>query len=128
MNFHIHKRLVILIIAVLILILISLCIVLFYRYSEVSPERVINKERFSKLAKDDIALGLNDVQMIASWMTFDYINHVFRLPPQYLKLTLGINDSQYPHLTISRYAQENKIAEGVFIAQIQNTVKNYFIT
>lgn len=128
MNFHIHKRLVLFVVTVLSLLLIFLCIFLYYRYSEISPERVINRERFSRLTKDNIKLGSSDVQTIMSWMTFDYINHVFGIPPQYIKSEVNINDSRYPRLTLSRYARDNKIDEGIFTTQIQNTVKNYFLT
>ena len=126
MNFHIHKRLVIGVALLLVVVGILLCAVLVYKYSEISPGRVINRERVSRLSRNHIVLGPNDVQMITSWMTFDYINHVFGLPPEYLKSATGMNDSQYPHLTLSRYARENKVAPDVFTTQIQVTVKNYF--
>ncbi len=38
-------------------------------------------------------------------MTFDYVNHLFTLPPQYLETTLGITDGRYPRLTIEEYAE-----------------------
>jgi hypothetical protein len=126
MNFHIHRRLVILVIILLVLVAISLGAVLVYKYSQIEPLRVINQERISRLARDHIQLGPNDVQMIASWMTFDYVNHVFGLPNDYLRSTFSINDTRYPHLALSRYAPEVLLAPDAFTSQIQTAVKNYF--
>src|SRR4051812_12432281 len=38
-----------------------------------------------------------DVQLIQPWMTFDYIDVVFNVPPDYLKTKLSITDPHYPH-------------------------------
>jgi hypothetical protein len=47
---------------------------------------------------------VNDINRIQSWMTFDYINKVFRLPTSYLESFLHISDSHYPNMLISQYA------------------------
>ena len=126
MEFHVHRRFVIATSYTLVLILIFLCGAFIYRYNQVAPMKVINPQRFSTLRADHIHLGVNDVSAIAPWMTFDFINHVFNLPPEYLKTTLSITDARYPTLTISHYATESKITTNQLTAQVQNIVKNYF--
>ena len=65
------------------------------------------------------------VSDISSWMTFDYINKVFNLPPTYLKQTLQINNTKYPVLTIAQYAKKAKINLSLLIINIQNAVRIY---
>lgn len=126
MHFHIHKRQVLLVTGVLLLVLIALALIFVRDYKQVSPARVINRDRLSQLVRDHIVLGANDVGEIAPWMTFEYINHVFVLPADYLASALHISDSQYPRLAISAYAKKNNFKEDVFTSEVQNAVKNYF--
>lgn len=125
MNLHIQRRFIIYIVTILASLLVFLSVVLVYKYLEISPERFINRERFSRLTNHNIILDQNDLQFIEPWMTFDYINHIFGLPSEYLKLSIGINDPNYPNLTVSHYAKENILTVGVFTDQIKNAVKNY---
>jgi hypothetical protein len=62
---------------------------------------------------------------ISSWMTFDYINKVFKLPPAYLKQALQINDAKYPVLTIGQYAKKTKNNISLLITNTQSAVKTY---
>ncbi len=62
---------------------------------------------------------------ISSWMTFDYINKVFNLPPAYLKEKLLVNDTRYPLLTLRQYSRRTKISTNGFIINLQNAVKAY---
>ena len=51
-------------------------------------------------------LTINDVNRIQNWMTFDYINKVFKLPSDYLKNNLNISDSTLSQsCTLSIYKQ-----------------------
>jgi len=56
-------------------------------------------------------------------MTFDYLNHVFNLPPDYFKTALVIKDSHYPRLTITRYARKNKLDPAIFLKQVQTATQ-----
>ncbi|MEI6378218.1 MAG: hypothetical protein WCO55_01025 [Candidatus Falkowbacteria bacterium] len=66
-----------------------------------------------------------DVDKIASWMTFSYVNTIFRLPNDYLKNSLQINDKRYPNLTISRWIRGNRLDAAQSVKQIKQTVANY---
>lgn len=61
---------------------------------------------------------------IQPWMTFDYINFVFKMPPSYLKNILGITDTRYPNIRIDRYAKIYQIDQTVLLT----TIKKYVTT
>ena len=48
-----------------------------------------------------------DAALIKSWMTFDFINRAYHLPPSYLKTKLNITDPSYPRLTVTKIADEH---------------------
>jgi len=50
-------------------------------------------------------LPATDDDLIRSWMTFDYINHLFSLPVNYLKTELNVNDSRYPNISLYEYGE-----------------------
>ena len=126
MKFQIHKNLIMIIVAVLALILVSLSAIWVYKYHQVYPKHLINRQKFSEIYKSHTVLGADSVGVISPWMTFDYINHVFNLPINYLENDLSIKDSRYPKLTIIRYARENKLDQNSVATEVQNAVKNYF--
>lgn len=59
---------------------------------------------------------------IEGWMTFEYLNRVYRLDPQRLELELNITDRRYPRLTIRRYASERGINTGTAIQRVQTAI------
>ncbi len=42
---------------------------------------------------------------IEPWMTFSYINFLFKLPPDYLMTALGLEGEHYPNIQLARYAR-----------------------
>ncbi len=66
------------------------------------------------------------VKDISSWMTFDYINKVFHLPPSYLKDVFKISDQKYPRITIEQLSKETKASSTILIKNIQNDIVIYF--
>lgn len=62
---------------------------------------------------------------IQGWMTFEYINFVFKLPPEYLKQTFSIEGSQYPKTTLKRYANKAGLDATTFVRNVEEAVKNY---
>ena len=70
-------------------------------------------------------LNVNDVNTIRPWMTFDYINKVFKLPADYLKNILNISNSHYPNVSFGSYAKEEKVNPTDFITKVREAVHNY---
>jgi hypothetical protein len=71
-------------------------------------------------------LTVNDASSTQSWMTFDYINRIFGLPPQYLVTTLTITDSRYPRLTVAQYAASSGIEQSIALKQVIGAIHAYF--
>src|ERR1700733_1684117 len=116
---------------VLLFILIVLCLVLFQEYQRLRQSNIINAHGFlmgSALHHASTPATSADTDLIQSWMTFDYINHVFALPPTYLQTTLHITATSYPRLSLSTYARTQHLDAATFLASVQNAVHAYLIT
>jgi hypothetical protein len=68
-----------------------------------------------------------DVKSIAGWMTFNYLNKSFNLPPEYLQTELNISDKAYPNLIISKIAQGQKLSAGAYLETVKNAVSAYLL-
>jgi len=68
--------------------------------------------------------GIVPIQVsdIHTWMTFDYLNVVFKLPTDYLKNKLSITDPRYPNIIINRYALLNDINPQQLLYTIQQLI------
>ena len=66
-----------------------------------------------------------DPNAIAVWMTFDYLNTVFKLPPSYLKTALNITDPRYPRLTIRRFAGDQKTNAVIALTAVKAAVQAF---
>ena len=75
-----------------------------------------------------IPIQLPEIADIQSWMTFDYLNRVFNLPPNYLRETLQIQSVQYPRLSIRGLAKEQNTSGGVTTVLVQNAIRTYQMT
>ena len=71
------------------------------------------------------AITVADVSYIDYWMTFRYINTIFKLPDNYLKDYLSIANKTYPNISLGKYASLNKIERTMFIAKVKQAVGAY---
>ena len=71
---------------------------------------------------------MTDPNAISTWMTFDYLNMVFKMPPDYLKNNLNINNQKYPRLTIKQWAAQSKIDQALALTEIKAAIKTYAAT
>jgi len=62
---------------------------------------------------------------IADWMTFDYLNKVFKMPPDYLKGALKITDARYPRVTIRSFAAKSNMSDPLVLTQVKILVETY---
>ncbi len=79
----------------------------------------------SNLLKQHGSPTQSDVVFIRPWMTFDYVNQLFKLPPGYLEAHLSITDSGYPHVTLSSYAQHNNLNTNAFLSSVDDAIVQY---
>lgn len=57
-------------------------------------------------------------EVLRPWMTFEYVNRVFGLPPEALREVLRIADPKYPKLTIASFARKAGISADAALAQV----------
>jgi hypothetical protein len=65
------------------------------------------------------------VQNTQSWMTFDYLNKTYGLPPRYLQTALHITDTHYPNISIKRFAQDLHTSTPTTITSIEREIRQY---
>ena len=111
----------------LLALLVLLCGLLFHQYRILRGEVLMNGH-LHLLSPRGNAAPLTDTSLIQSWMTFDYIGHVYGLPRDYLKTTLSITDPNYPHVTIAGSSAAQHESAVVLTAQVQAAVSNYLVT
>ena len=63
-------------------------------------------------------------EQIRGWMTFRYINMLFKLPPAYLQTSLNISDKRYPNVTIDSFASSQKIDKAQLLELVVKAVQN----
>ena len=68
---------------------------------------------------------IKDPSYASAWMTFDYINKVFDLPPYYLQEEMNIQDSKYPFITVKQYSQKTKIPNDVLITETRDAFQRF---
>ena len=114
------------ILALLALVFVMLCVALIAEYRELRRENIMNfHASWFAAFHHRMPLGPSDTDMVESWMTFDYINRIFNLPPEYLKASLQIADSHYPRISVSKYAKSQGIMPDQFVTRIQAAIRNY---
>lgn len=110
----------------LAIVLAVLVVFLFFQYRALRRENLLNARswRWTPFLGSRAPLPVVDASAIRAWMTFGYVNHLFALPPAYLKAKLGIVDARYPNLTVSAYASEAGIAPDAALAAVQGAVQD----
>jgi hypothetical protein len=73
-------------------------------------------------------LAPNNADFIRSWMTFDYVDKLFDLPPDYLKAKLSISDAAYPKITINKFAKDIRQNSSSTLVEVQNAVRQYSVS
>ena len=62
---------------------------------------------------------------IQPWMTFGYLNAVFRLPPKLLQEQLGITSSQYPRLSLQNFSSQTHQNPAAVVTRVQSIISSY---
>ena len=104
-----------------VVILLFLCFITIEAYGRDFTEKYQNGEQKIERKKNRSPI-IFKIEKIQAWMTFDYINTVFKLPPNYLKNQLGIQDTRYPYLVIDRYARKHNINPDILLLNIRQSI------
>jgi hypothetical protein len=113
-----------LITALVLLILLALLLIAQYRGLERENLMPQHHSILSSLRQSG-TLGPQDADRIESWMTFDYIDHIFSLPPTYLQTALSIQDPRFPRLTIEEYSEDAHLNLSETLGAVQAAVRSY---
>jgi hypothetical protein len=62
------------------------------------------------------------IQDVKPWMTFEYLNMLFKLPPQHFKEVLHITSARYPRITIGGAAQRAGIPADIFVEKVKSVL------
>ena len=128
----IPKRFLILVrifIAILLGILVYLAMLLAAQYRYIAREQEAHGKRmqFSNFRRHH-TLSIQDLSLIESWMTFDYISTVFRVPVAIIKTRLNIDDPRFPRTTLHRYAKMHGFADADFVSKVADVVGQYLMS
>jgi hypothetical protein len=115
---------------IVLLIVIAVAFLLFRIWLSVSvyPRQEVRTSPLSSFLVRGEHATPADAGYIESWMTFDYVNVVFGLPPSYLSDALHVTDARYPHLSISRWAREEATTSPAMLGAVQSAVRGYSAT
>ncbi len=113
--------------AITIIILLMLCVVevraIAMDFYETHQIKIYEREYLKEQAKHPgKVMTIDDIK---SWMTFSYINFVFKLPTNYLLQKLSIFDFRYPNIHIERYAKMHNLDQAEFLLQVKQAVSAY---
>lgn len=91
-------------------------------HSEIISAREIH---ISNILKSHGPLTESDIGIVASWMTFDYVNKLFAIPPTYLETTFEISNSRYPQISLSGYARSKGVSSAFVVGKVESALHNY---
>ncbi len=111
----------------LIVIVVILAGFLIWNYTALERAQIINARemRLSALVHAHGPLTANDVGLIRPWMTFDYINTLYKVPLDYLKTQLSITDPSYPRLSLSGYAEYDATSTTAVLGVVEHSLAAY---
>jgi len=111
----------------LVVVLFLLTVLFVWDYVSLTRARIINDREMelSTIVRNHGPLTANDVGLVRPWMTFDYINTLFKIPPDYLRAQLSITDTSYPRLSLSGYAKYQQTSTAVVLAAVESSLTTY---
>ena len=111
----------------LVILLLILGFFLVRNYASLRRAQIIIAREFqlSTLLKKHGPVTANDVTVIRPWMTFDYINKLFNIPPDYLKNALSISDPSYPQLSLYGYANYKHVNATIVVNEVESSTRDY---
>jgi hypothetical protein len=123
MSKNIEKKIIGIAIIMMIVILLGLCVVITADVHHAgSGSYPTSIRQFLAARRARGPLSPTDTELLRPWMTFDYVNQLFGLPQDYLKLALNINDSRYPNLSFSEYSESLSTSSEAFLGLVRSAI------
>ena len=112
------------------IVALALMLVLFFRqYQHIQRLDYVSHERqsfFQSLHGSGPLTGA-EAGSVQVWMTFEYVDRAFSLPPAYLQASLDITDSRFPRITVAEYAKDAGLSDAAALSKVQAAVSAYFV-
>jgi hypothetical protein len=117
----------------LVVLGIIFIVLLFFMIREIrhlNHSEIINAREVhvSNILKSRGPLTSSDVGVVSPWMTFDYVNKLFAIPPTYFETALGITNTRYPQISLSGYARSKGISSAFVVGKVEAALRNYLNT
>lgn len=112
---------------IIALILIIIIWIFSYKIILRNSDNFINNGKASKI-KELISKSkepIKNSEYIESWMTFKYINFIFKIHPNYISEKLEIKDDKYPNITIWKYIKKNRLDANETLTKIKKIVSEF---
>ncbi len=116
-------RSLLILLGILLAAAVALLVWGWYRVGHEHPADV--RDALSGFVAKHGPLTADEVGVIRPWMTFDYVNTLFALPPDFLKDSFRIDDPSYPMLTLGRYAGEAGYGQTEFLTAVEAAIANH---
>jgi hypothetical protein len=122
-----EERTIVIVVSLLVIGIIVLAVLLIRDYRTLNRSGYINFVHGyrARMARIHAPLTVNDLNVIQSWMTFDYINRIFAVPPSVLQTALKVADVHYPRLSVHEYAEAGHISVDVALQNIKDSLRSY---
>ncbi len=105
---------------------LAVCVFLAGDYRRMRGGTPVTRESWADLLRRHGPLSASDAGMVEPWMTFDYINHIFALPPSCLRDALSVTESGYPRISLMRFAKSRGISSAVAAEEVRDAVRTCF--
>jgi hypothetical protein len=114
-------------IVALVVVLVLLGALFIWNYLSLMHARLINARELelSAMVQNHGPLTANDVGLVRPWMTFDYINTLFKISPDYLRTGMSITDASYPRLSLSGYAKYQGTSTAAVLGDVESSLAAY---
>lgn len=127
--YHKHKRIMqdalIIVLALLFAASLAWFVTSFdqsYRAGDLRPEYHPSKKEAAVPSEPQHTVTIDTIK---PWMTFNYLNVVFKLPAGYLQNALALTDSRYPNIRIDTYARKNRLDQAFFLQNVKQAITSY---
>ena len=115
--------------AIIVLVVVLFILLFFFvqNYRSLRREQIVSAHEawLTLVLKNHGPLPAADASTIRPWMTFDYIDRLFNVPPEYLKSQLGVTDPRYPKLSLSGYAKSGRLSLATVVGEVQGALHDY---
>jgi len=115
------------VLSLLVLLFLGLCVTLFFQYQRLRHDQMIGPHApwFPSQGRGGVP---SDVNLVQSWMTYDYVGHIYHLPQDYLKTTLSLKTTYYPRVSISASAAVQGTSSAALTTDVKKAIQDYLVS